>query len=284
MRGIVLFFVSLLLGGCACGPIPKAGPIPTAGPVQEKAEKPQRIPSKSAKPAIPAKPVKMEFPAYNQSAFIIDYSGYSVSYDESSRLPIWVAYELTSAETDGPINRGGRNFRPDEKIKKVQADQFDYRGSGWSRGHMAPAGDFKWDETAMSDTFFYTNCCPQDETLNNGSWQTLEKKVRSIARLYDNVYVVTGPIIGENQYGKIGSHSVVVPDAFYKALLISQDGKYHAIGFVMKNISQTQPLHDCYLSINELENVSGIDFFPSLDDAIEESVESDVDLDVWRIR
>ena len=70
----------------------------------------------------------------------------------------------------------------------------------------------------------------------------------------------------------------------YKALLISQDGKYHAIGFIMKNISQTQPLHDCYLCINDLENVSGIDFFPSLDDAIEDYVESDVDLDVWRIR
>lgn len=284
MKGIVLLCVSLLLVGCACGPIPQAGPIPKAGPMQTRTEKPQRIPSKNAKPPIPEKPIRMEIPAYDQKAFIIDYSGYTVSYDESSKLPVWVAYELTSEETDGPINRGGRSFRPDERIKKSQADHFDYRGSGWSRGHMAPAGDFKWDETAMSDTFFYTNCCPQNETLNNGSWQTLEKKVRSIARLYNKVYVVTGPIIGENQYGKIGSHNVVVPDAFYKALLVSPDGRYHAIGFVMMNVSTTQPLHDCFMSINELENVCGIDFFPAIDDAIEETIESSVDLDVWRIR
>ena len=95
---------------------------------------------------------------------------------------------------------------------------------------------------------------------------------------------MTGPIIGENQYGKIGLHNVVVPDAFYKALLVSQDGHYHAIGFVMMNVSTTQPLHDCFMSINELENVCGIDFFPAIDDAIEETIESSVDLDVWRIR
>ena len=284
MKGIVLLCVSLLLGGCACGPVPQAGPISKAGPVQARTKKPQRIPSKNAKPPIPEKPIKMEIPAYDQRAFIIDYNGYTVSYDESSKLPIWVAYELTSEETDGPINRGGRSFRPDERIKKAQADHFDYRGSGWSRGHMAPAGDFKWDETAMSETFFYTNCCPQNETLNNGSWQTLEKKVRSIARLYNKVYVVTGPIIGENQYGKIGSHNVVVPDAFFKSLLIIKDGDYYGIGFVMTNDSSTHRIQDSYITINELETITGIDFFPALDDAMEEFVENDVDINIWRVR
>ena len=278
MRGILLLVVSLIVGGCSCGPIPKAGPV------QTRTEKPQRIPSKRAKPPVPIKPMKMELPAYNQNAFIIDYSGYTVSYDEASRLPVWVAYELTSEETDGPVNRGGRNFRPDEGINKVQADQFDYRGSGWSRGHMAPAGDFKWDDSAMSDTFYYTNCCPQDETLNNGSWQTLEKKVRSIARLYNKVYVVTGPIIGENQYGRIGFHNVVVPDAFYKALLIQENASFHGIGFVMNNNSSPQYLKDCYMSINKLEDISRLDFFPDLNDSIEETVEDIVDLSIWKIR
>ena len=229
--------------------------------------------------------IRMELPAYdNSSANIIEYTGYTVSFDDNSKLPVWVAYELTADETDGPINRNGRNFRPDDKIMLKQADSFDYRRSGWSRGHMAPAGDFKWDDKAMGDTFYYTNCCPQDETLNNGSWQTLEKKVRSLARKYKSVYVVTGPLVVKNEYGRIGPHGVVVPDAFYKALLVYKDEGYHAIGFVMYNIPDTQRLADCYLSINDLETISGIDFFPALDDSIEETVEDSVDLSFWHIR
>ena len=88
---------------------------------------------------------------------------------------------------------------------------------------MAPAGDFKWDDGAMWDTFYYTNCCPQDEKLNNGSWNVLENKVRTWARQFGNVYVVTGPIIGQNRGGMIGSHGVVVPDAFFKAVLVYSD-------------------------------------------------------------
>lgn len=228
--------------------------------------------------------LRMEIPAYDSRATIIEYTGYTVSFDENSKLPVWVAYELTADETDGPINRNGRNFRPDERIQLKQADSFDYKGSGWSRGHMAPAGDFKWDDKAMWDTFYYTNCCPQDETLNNGSWQTLEKKVRSLARKYKSVYVVTGPLVGKNEYGRIGSHGVVVPDAFYKALLVYKDDGYHAIGFVMYNIPDTQRLIDCYLSINDLETISGIDFFPALENSIEETVEDSVDLSFWNIR
>lgn len=123
--------------------------------------------------------VWMELPAHADTDCIIEYNGYTVSYDEAARIPAWVAYELTSEEANGTIGRSGKNFRPDDKAKVVQADNYDYRNSGWSRGHMAPAGDFKWDDGAMWDTFFYTNCCPQDEKMNNGSWHVLENKVRT---------------------------------------------------------------------------------------------------------
>ena len=128
--------------------------------------------------------VWMELPAHADTDCIIEYNGYTVSYDEVARIPAWVAYELTSEEANGTIGRSGKNFRPDDKAKVVQADNYDYRSSGWSRGHMAPAGDFKWDDGAMWDTFFYTNCCPQDEKMNNGSWHVLENKVRTWARQF----------------------------------------------------------------------------------------------------
>lgn len=223
----------------------------------------------------------LEIPAYNKDAFIIYYTGYTVCYDEANRIPLWVAYELTAEEANGTIGRNGKNFRPDEKLNAVQADNFDYRGSGWSRGHMAPAGDFKWDEQAMWDTFYYTNCCPQDDKLNNGSWNVLENKVRSWARQFGSVYVVTGPIIGKNLNGKIGPHQITIPDAFFKAILVYTQGEYHGIAFTMNNNPTTQRLADCYLSINELEKDSGIDFFPLLDDAIEEIIEDSLDPSFW---
>ena len=228
--------------------------------------------------------VRMELPSYSDKDRIIEYNGYAVSYDEASRIPVWVAYELTAEEANGAIGRSGKSFRPDEKAKVVQADNYDYRGSGWSRGHMAPAGDFKWDDGAMWDTFYYTNCCPQDEKLNNGSWNVLENKVRTWARQFGSVYVVTGPIIGQNQGGKIGAHGIVVPDAFFKAVLVYSNEAYHGIAFVMFNNSNPQRLPESYLSINELEELSGLDLFPSMDDSIEEAVEEAVDLRIWNIR
>ncbi len=227
---------------------------------------------------------RMELPAYEQNACIIEYSGYTVSYDEASRIPVWVAYELTRDEANGTISRSGKIFRPDEKARVVQADNYDYRGSGWSRGHMAPAGDFKWDEQAMWDTFYYTNCCPQDEKLNSGSWNVLENKVRTWAREFGNVYVVTGPIVGQNQCGKIGTRGIVVPDAFFKAVLVCSNEEYHGIGFVMFNNSEKQSLLDSYLSINKLEKLTRLDFFPAMDDSVEEKVEDSVDLKLWKIR
>ena len=228
--------------------------------------------------------VKIELPAYGNEEIILNYSGYTISYDETNRIPKWAAYELTAKEANGTIGRSGKNFRPDDDAKVIQADNYDYRGSGWSRGHMAPAGDFKWDDGAMWETFYYTNCCPQDEKLNNGSWNVLENKVRTWARQFGSIFVVTGPIIGQNQAGKIGTHGVVVPDAFFKAVLVYSDELYHGIAFVMFNKSIPQRLAESYLSINDLEKISGLDFFPELDDSVEETVEDKVDLDFWKIR
>lgn len=225
--------------------------------------------------------VRMEMLAYSDRDCIIEYSGYIVSYDEMARIPAWVAYELTADEANGAIGRSGKNFRPDGRVMVVQADNYDYRGSGWSRGHMAPAGDFKWDESAMWDTFYYTNCCPQDVNLNNGSWNVLENHVRRLAKKYGAVYVVTGPVVGANRFGKIGAHQVVVPDGFFKALLVYHDNKFYAIGFYMENVPEKQSLRNTYVTIDDLEKLTGFDFFPFLEDNVENSIEAEVNTSVW---
>ena len=209
--------------------------------------------------------------------FLIEYEGYTVSYNPETKIPVWVKYDLSAEETDGPYTRKGMNFKQDAYVPLPQAHSDDYRNSGWSKGHMAPAADFKWSENAMKESFYYTNCCPQDESLNSGQWSTLENKVRNWAEQFGNVTVVTGPIIGKNINGTIGENQVVIPDALFKAILADNQ----AIAFVMYNRSSNANMQKCAMSVNQLEKISGLDLFQELNDNIEESIESTYSLKYW---
>ncbi len=151
------------------------------------------------------------------------------------------------------MDREDKMFSMDSNFSGRQARREDYSKSGWTKGHMAPAKDLAWSEDAMDQTFYFMNVCPQDETLNAKDWNYLEKQVRKWAREYGKVWVVSGSL-------------------------------YSAIGFVMGNDSERYYLADCSISINDLEAITGIDFFPALPDDIEDLVESDYDLSVWGIK
>jgi DNA/RNA endonuclease G, NUC1 len=236
--------------------------------------------------------VQLELPAIETGERIIkyvdDFNGgerivYTVSYDFKNKQPRWVAYDLTSAELEGTVSRKGLSFRPDEDAGVPQADSYDYRNSGWTKGHLAPAGDFKWSNKAMEDTFFYTNCCPQTEYFNGTSWERLESRVRSWARKFGTVYVVTGPIIGQAYNGVLGQNRITIPDAFFKGVLVRDGDCYQAIGFIMENTSSIQPYTSCCVTIDEIERITGIDLFCNLDDSVEGTVESSYDTHFWGI-
>ena len=226
----------------------------------------------------------LEMPALTSEDELIRHDGYVISYNSDNRIPNWVAYELTADEAHGDEERGDRMFSMDPKYKKKQAMREDYRDSGWTKGHMAPAADFRWDEDAMDETFYLTNVCPQNEFLNANDWEYLERQVRYWAGKFGKVWVVTGPVVGDNRYGTIGDNDVVVPDSFFKAVLACKDGKYRSIAFLMNNDSQRYYLADCSMSVDELEEYTGLDFFPALDDSVEESVEAQYRPGDWGIR
>ncbi len=226
----------------------------------------------------------MELPATSGDDIILTHTGFIISYNAEARLPEWVAYELTADETRGDVDRDESVFRMDPTYKGTQAMREDYFDSGWTRGHMACAADFQWDEEAMNDTFYLTNICPQDEELNKGDWNYLEKQVRRWARDYGKVWVVSGPIVGTNRYGIIGDRGVTVPDSFFKAVLAENRGKYHAIAFVMDNDDKRYWLDDCAMTVDELEDITGLDFFPLLPDEVEKNVESKITLSFWDIK
>lgn len=224
-------------------------------------------------------PINAPKKAQDKEYPIITYSAYEVMYNPEYKIPRWVRYELLASETDGVWSRKGLKFTPDLSVSFPQAEDYDYRGSGWSRGHMAPAADFKWSSTAMIESFYFTNCCPQNLELNSGQWSTLEKKVRDWANRYGSLTVYTGPIVLDNAYGTIGYNKVVVPDAFFKAILAGEQ----SIAFVMYNHNNNENLQKCAMSVDDLEALTGIDFFAELDDDFENRVEATYNLRNWSL-
>ncbi|MDR2804037.1 MAG: DNA/RNA non-specific endonuclease [Dysgonamonadaceae bacterium] len=228
---------------------------------------------------------KVEIPAKisGRQEQIISHTGYTVSYNSDWKIPNWAAYELTKVETEGIVPRSN-TFLPDPDVAyEHSATTSDYKNSGWDRGHMVPSGDMKWSEQAMKESFYLSNICPQNNNLNSGVWKNLEEQVRGLASQKGKLYVVCGPIVSE-QPQTIGLNKVAIPDAFFKALLQNDNGKWSAIAFLFTNESGRKPLSTYALTVEDIQQITGIDFFPALPDSIEHEIESQIDFTAWNIK
>lgn len=224
----------------------------------------------------------LEMPAVAEEDVILVYEGFVVNYNPQWLLPGWVAYELTAEEVDGEVPRA-KGFGMDPNYHGRQAMREDYSNTGWDKGHMAPAADMKWSQTAMNESFYLTNVCPQDPALNGSDWHALERQVRVWAQQHGRVWVVCGPYVTDNAFGTIGERRVVVPDGFFKAMLRrDEDGAYHAIAFVFANHARRQRLRDAVVSVDAVELLTGFDLFPNLPDEVEEAVEADGLWEEWQ--
>jgi endonuclease G len=193
-----------------------------------------------------------------------------------------VAYELTKEEAEGVTPRGNNFIHDPEVGYGMSATTEDYKNSGWDRGHMAPAADMKWSEQAMKESFYFSNICPQNKNLNSGIWKDLEEQVRGLAIEKGHIYVVSGSII-LNQPKTIGFNKIAVPDAFFKVLLQNENGNWSAIAFMFANENGRNPLFTYAMSVEDMQTITDIDFFPALPDSIEEKIESQVDFTKWNI-
>ena len=217
---------------------------------------------------------------------VIEHMGYALSYNSDYRVPNWVAYELLATELETGFRSREDRFEPDPLIKGRQAYDRDYVGSGYDRGHMAPAADMRWSSQTMKECFYLSNVCPQNHNLNAGAWNDLEKQVRREARYYKSVWVVCGPIFEYNNPKHIGQNHVMVPDSFFKALLARRkDGTYAAIGFIFPNKACTRNLSLYTMTVDELEAKLGMDLFYNLDARAQDKAEAVMDpYGDWRIK
>lgn len=227
---------------------------------------------------------KIEFVCDSESSqsWHVKYKAYSASFNPQTLTANWVAYELTADHTDGPYSRKGYHFVQDPDCHLPQADDADYKGSGYSRGHLVPAGDMKWDGVAMQECFFFTNCIPQDTKFNNGKWNQLEERTRRLAKEYGVIYVVCGPIYEQRDTVRIGDNGVAVPHKCFKALMVPKNDTFSCIGFIMSNGGEEREVMDCACTVDSLESVIGIDLFCNLPDKLEKVVESEVIWEDWR--
>ncbi|WP_395061542.1 DNA/RNA non-specific endonuclease [Flavobacterium sp.] len=222
---------------------------------------------------------KFDFLPTSTSQQIIVHDNYTLSYVEDKEQAEWVAYELKKNSSHNQ-NFERPFFIEDVKVGSGSANWKNYKNSGYDKGHLCAAGDMKFSKKAFEETFLTSNIAPQKHDFNEGIWNTLEQKVRYWSSKYDGIYVVTGGVLSGN-LKTIGKEKVAVPDYFYKVLLDDSRGEYKMIGFLVPAIDSNKPLYEFVVPVDQIEKMTGIDFYPKLNDAIENKLEKANDYKGW---
>ncbi|MDD3038329.1 DNA/RNA non-specific endonuclease [Bacteroides sp.] len=215
---------------------------------------------------------------------------FSMEYDKSKKHSRWIAFRFDSQTKQTNVSRSNEPFDADpfipQQFLRVQAD---FGRQGYDRGHLCASADRLYSNEANEQTFYYSNMSPQRNKFNVGIWRDLEAKVQTWGRsctTSDTLYVVKGGTIDrEDQIAKyIGDdRSKPVPKYYYMALLFKKSDSFKAIAFWLEHtdIPKSQNLADYVLSIDELEEKTGIDFFPNLNDKLENVLEATYSVKAW---
>ena len=214
---------------------------------------------------------------------LVHHSQFSLCYNEADEEASWVAYELTKKMLKLPNLPRKDRFEADTDINTRSANYGDYTGSGYTRGHLVPAADMSWNDTALTQTFLMSNITPQLSAFNGGIWRELEEDVRDWAFDDDRIFITSGPIFIDNQ-GSIGKQNKIrVPSHFFKAILDIEGNDKKSIGFVIPNAMSELPLQEYAVTIDSIEKLTGLDLYPELlTQELEDNIESKMSLNDWR--
>ncbi|MDF0715263.1 DNA/RNA non-specific endonuclease [Muricauda sp. 334s03] len=211
---------------------------------------------------------------------IVKHNYYALSYSEAHEQAEWVAYTLKKEHLTYD-DRERPYFIEDPQVSTKSADWRNYRGSGYDRGHLLPAGDRRFSEQAYNETFYTSNISPQDKYFNAGIWNRLEQKVRYWCKKYGEVMVVTGGVL-ENNLIEIGDEDVDVPHFFYKIVMRGNGDNAKVVAFLIPAKESQKALQSFVVSIDEIEEKTGIDFFEKQPKVWQLEIESKVDTGGWK--
>ncbi|MEA3449127.1 MAG: DNA/RNA non-specific endonuclease [Bacteroidota bacterium] len=236
---------------------------------------------------------KAGYPAGCDNEEMAIHPGLVISYNEKHEMANWVAHMVLPLIETGNLSRTN-DFRPDTSIstgsaveedyflKYLQPDStYEYDGYGYDRGHLAPSADYRWSKSGMSATYIYSNISPQRPDFNRGGWGKLENFIRDyVINNNQAVLVYTGPVLSDDLPKVERSvNNVSLPEYFYK---IAWDKKnQNIIAFIMPNERLTKPLENYAVSVDSVEMITGLDFFPAWDETLQSETESNVNPEVW---
>lgn len=212
---------------------------------------------------------------------LLSRRGFAVGYSRRRRQAIWVSYLLTAECLERPPVRRSNVFQADPEVRSRPVRPRDYTRTGYDRGHLVPAADMTYCAETMEHSFFMTNISPQLPGCNRGIWKRLESQVRRWALRERKLYVITGPVFADNS-GTMGKTDIPVPVAFYKVIL-DLTPPFKMIGFVVPNQPSKKRIRNFAVPVDEVEALTGCDFFGGLDDALEDELEKQCDFSSWEL-
>ncbi len=236
------------------------------------------------------------YPTYSKNLEIIEHAGMVLGFDCDYKMASWVFHVLTPDVTSGNISRSN-DFRLDEKstcgsaqevdyfLRKEKEDgTFEYDGFGFDRGHLAPSADFRWSANALSESYYYSNMTPQRPEFNRESWASLEGLLRKIVdQEKKQFYVITGPVLHEGLPEiERSANKLKIPELHYKIIVDASAENPRGMAFLMPNKKCEQRLSAYVLTIDSLERLTGIDFFPTMNEALETKIEQTADFNAWK--
>ena len=202
----------------------------------------------------------------NNGEDVVKHFYYDVKFNETTKTPEWVMYRMTEQNLKHNTNRNGKRFvrDPDTRIKEKTPSPNSYKYSGYDRGHMCPADDMEFSDTATQETFYTSNICPQLSALNRGNWKELEEAVRDLNKKGKELIVITGPIYDKGiTHETLGADKIQVPNAFFKIIYNVTDNRM--IGVIMDNNDEKEKTYNIYIvPVSKIEKRIRIDFFKNL--------------------
>lgn len=237
------------------------------------------------------------YPQSENKLIIAEHSALVIGFNESYRLAEWTFHQLLPDVIDGGITRSN-DFRPDPKlenktaieadyfIKKDKGDgKFNYDGFGFDRGHLAPSADFRWSEQGLSQSYYYSNMTPQRPGFNRESWADIENTLRSIVENNPQRYfVLTGPVLHDSlPVIERSVNQIPIPALHYKIIVDLESDNPKGMAFLMPNKKCEKPVYEYVVSIDSVEVLTGLNFFPNLDAKTERLVESKSDYNAWQV-
>ena len=221
-------------------------------------------------------------PAHTKDDEILTFVGFTLEYAEKYEQAKWVAYKLTSKMVDNEGEKRTNNFHKETEVSTGSATPDDYKKSGYDKGHLCPAGDMGWSEETMRESFSMANMSPQLPAFNRGIWKYLETDVRAWTKKENELYIVTGGVL-KGDLKTIGNkNKIAVPEYYYKVILDIYPPEYKAIAFVLPNEGSKQSVFEYAVTIDSVEHLTGINFFPALPDSLESNLESHFNVDLWK--